>query len=420
MTKLEQTAKKVEQEINLDDRMSLFHQGGKDVFEKVNSFKEAKMLRDFNIYPYYQTIDRNEGPTAIIEGKEVIMLGSNNYLGLTIHPEVRSAAMEAIDQYGTSLTGSRLLNGTHKLHEKLEADLADFFDKESSLVFTTGYQANLGVLSALITEGTYLVIDKTNHASIHDAARLAKGEVVTFNHNDPEDLDRVMSKLDPEVGKLVLVDGVYSMEGDLVRLPEMVKIAKKYQARIAVDDAHGVGLIGPGGRGTVHHYGLENEVDLIIGTFSKSLASVGGFVVGNEKVIDFIRHFGRSILFSASLPPASVAAAGKALEILKREPERVERVKNNGNYLRDKLADMGVDTGDSETAIVPIVIGNELLTLSLWREILSNGVYVNAVLYPAVARNNSLLRTSTTSEHTKDQLDQALGVFKEMKDKHKW
>lgn len=407
-------------EINLDDRMSLFREGGKDVFDKVHTFKEAKLLRDFNIYPYYQLIDKNEGPVAIIDGKEVLMLGSNNYLGLTIHPEVRQAAQDAVKEFGTSLTGSRLLNGTHQLHQELEKNLADFFGYESSLVFTTGYQANLGVLSALITEGTYLIIDKTDHASIHDAARLARGELVTFKHNDPQDLEEALKKLPEDAPKFVLVDGVYSMEGDMVRLPEMVKVAKKYGARFGVDDAHGVGLVGPGGRGVTHHYGLENEVDLIIGTFSKSLASVGGFVVGTEKVIDFIRHFGRSILFSASLPPASVAAANKALEILKAEPERVQRVQSNGDYLRKKLQELDINTGESETAIVPLVIGNEILTLQLWREMLTQGVYVNAVLYPAVARNNSLLRTSCTSEHTKDQLDQAVEIFKKVRKTLHW
>lgn len=417
MTRSTNLAEKTEQP-NIEGRMAMFHGGGSDVFANALKFKEAEMLRQLKMYPYYQVIERNEASTCLIEDKEVIMLGSNNYLGLTIHPEVREAAAQAIYKYGTSLTGSRLLNGTHKLHRLLEEELADFFGKQDCLVFSTGYQANLGVLSALITKGTTLVMDKADHASIYDGASLAKGDVATFSHRDHADLERVLSEIDPEVGKMIMVDGVFSMEGDICDLPEIAKLAKKYNARLCVDDAHAVGVVGVGGRGTASHFGLEDDVDLIVGTFSKSLASVGGFVVGDANVVDFIGHFGRSVIFSASLPPASVEAARAALRILRREPERVDRVNENACYMRDNLKELGFDIGISETPVVPIVIGDEILTLTLWRELLEEGVYVNSVVYPAVKKDSALLRTSYTSEHTREHLDKALDVFVKLKKKH--
>ncbi len=403
---------------SLDGRMEYFKQGGKDVFAKAQDFIEADMIRQLNIYPYYQTIDSNEGPLCIIEGKKVIMLGSNNYLGLTTHPFVRQAAMDAIRDYGTSLTGSRLLNGTHKLHLELEQDLATFFGKEACLVFTTGYQANIGVISAMLSKGNYLVMDKMAHASIYDGAKVSRGELASFQHNDMTDLEQVLTSLDPMAGKMIMVDGVFSMEGDVAKLGEMVALKEKYHTRLVVDDAHGVGVIGPGGRGTSHHFGLQDKVDLIVGTFSKSLASVGGFAVGDHKVIDFIKHYGRSVVFSASLPPASVAAARAALHVLQREPERVDRVQAHGQYMRDALKSHGFDTGESQTPIVPIVVGDELLALTLWRELINEGVYVNSVVYPAVPRERAMLRTSYTSEHTREQLDQALEVLVKLKKKH--
>lgn len=405
---------------NLDGRMSLFSKGGKDIFGKAYEFMEADLARQMNIYPYYQTIDRNEGSTCIIEGKEVIMLGSNNYLGLTIHPEVRAAAMKAINDYGTSLTGSRLMNGTHLLHENLEKELAEFLGKEACLVFTTGYQANLGVLSALMNKGTVAVMDKADHASIYDGIRLAKGDSVGFNHNDMKDLDRSLSEIDSEIGKLIIVDGVFSMEGDIANLTEIQELAAKYQTRLAVDDAHALGVLGRGGRGTADHFNLVNKVDLIIGTFSKTLASIGGYVVGDHKVIDFIKHFGRSIIFSASLPPASIMAAQTALQVLKREPERVERVNANAHYMHENLRSLGFDIGHTQTPIIPIMIGDEILTLTLWRELLDAGVYINPAVYPAVPRERSLLRTSVTSEHTREQLDKTLEILVRLKKKHNW
>lgn len=403
---------------SLDDRMSLFSKSGDDVFNKAYELSAVDMLQQMNLYPYFLPIDRNEGPLAIIDDKEVVMLGSNNYLGLTIHPEVRSAAMKAINDFGTSLTGSRLLNGTHKLHAALEEDLAAFLNKPSCLVFTTGYQANLGVLSALMTADSVLVIDKADHASIYDGARLCKAKTLSYKHNAPEELDCVLANISPNTGKMVLIDGVFSMEGNLARLPEIQAVSAKYKSRLAIDDAHGFGVIGRGGRGTADHFNLTDKVDLIIGTFSKTLASIGGFVAGEPKVIDFIRHFGRSMLFSASLPPSCIAAAKAALAVLKREPERVERVNANGKYMRDGLKALGYNIGISETPIVPVIIGDELLTLTLWRELLDAGVYVNAILYPATPKDKALLRTSYTSEHTREHLDKALDVFGRLKKKH--
>ncbi|OVE82116.1 8-amino-7-oxononanoate synthase [bacterium K02(2017)] len=399
--------------------MSLFDKSaGKDIFAAANNFVEADMAKQMQIYPYFQTIDKNQGAVCIMDGKETIMLGSNNYLGLTTHPEVRKAAMDAVDEFGTSLTGSRALNGTHKLHLKLEEELAKFLGKESCLVFTTGYQANLGLLSAILSKGNYMAMDKGDHASIYDGARLAKGEAVGFKHNDPEDLERVLKEMPEEAGKLVMVDGIFSMEGDIIRLPEIQKIAEKYQARLVVDDAHSVGVLGPCGRGTPAHFNLTDKVDLIVGTFSKSLASIGGYVAGDEKIIDFMRHFGRPMIFSASLPPASVAAALKALEIMQREPDRIDRLNANGHYMRENLKALGFNIGHSETPIVPVVVGDEITTLSLWRELLDQGIYINSVVYPAVPHNKSLLRTSVTSEHTRDHLDKAIEALDKLRKKH--
>ncbi len=405
---------------NFNNRHKLLKQKGQpDIFSKAYQFIQVEIAKQSNCYPYYKTIDQNEGPVAIIDGKECVMLGSNNYLGLTIHPEVRKAAVEAIEKYGTSLTGSRLLNGTHILHEQLENKLAEFLGKEDALVFTTGYQANLGLISALVGKYDTLIMDKMNHASIYDGSKLAKGNCITFEHNDMMDLEIKLNGLPENTGKLIIIDGLFSMEGDICPLPEIVRLAKKYNARVAVDDAHAVGILGECGKGTSHHYGLEKEIDLVVGTFSKTLASVGGFVAGEKKVVELIKHFGRSVVFSASLPPASAAAALKALEIMQREPDRVERVNMNADYMRERLVNLGYDVGVSETPVIPIMIGNEITTLQMWKELLNEGVYVNCVLHPAVPRDESLLRTSYTSEHTRDHLDKALKVFERLKKKYR-
>lgn len=346
------------------------------------------------------------------------MLGSNNYLGLTRHPRVVQAARDAVERYGTSMTGSRLLNGTTHLHQRLEALLAEFFGKEACLTFTTGYQANLGAISALVNRRAAVVIDKADHASIYDGAALSEGELFRFRHNDTEHLEQILAKVTRDKAALVVVDGVFSMGGDLAPLPQLIEVCQRYSARLLVDDAHGVGVVGKGGRGTASHFGVESDIDLIVGTFSKSLASIGGFVAGPAEVIEWMQHFARSIVFSASLPPASVVAATTALEVLMEQPELVDKVNANGRHLREGLRKAGFDVGQSETPIVPIVIGDEVRMVNFWKELLANGVYTNAVIFPAVPRGAGILRTSCMATHTTEQLDTAIELMAELGHKY--
>jgi 8-amino-7-oxononanoate synthase len=346
------------------------------------------------------------------------MLGSNNYLGLTRHPRVVKAARDAVERYGTSMTGSRLLNGSTKFHERLEELLAAFFGKESCLTFTTGYQANLGTISALATRNTAVLVDKADHASIYDGCKLSDGEMVRFLHNDMESLEQALSKAVQDRACMVAVDGVYSMGGDLAPLPELIEVSKRHGARVVVDDAHGVGVLGPGGRGTAHHFGVEKDTDLIVGTFSKSLASIGGFVVGDTDVIEWIQHFGRPGLFSASLPPASAVAATTALEVLMEEPELVDRLNANAKLYREGLQAAGFDIGDTVTPIVPIVVGDERKMVGFWKELLANGIYTNAVIMPAVPRGQAILRTSCMATHTPEQLNHAVELMAELGRRH--
>jgi 8-amino-7-oxononanoate synthase len=347
------------------------------------------------------------------------MLGSNNYLGLTRHPRVVQATRDAVERYGTSMTGSRLLNGSTKLHERLEELLAQFFETESCLTFTTGYQANLGAISALANRRVAVLIDKADHASIYDGCKLSEGEMVRFLHNDFDQLDQILSKVTQDKAAMVVVDGVFSMGGDIAPLPQLIEVCKRYGARLIVDDAHAVGTLGPGGRGTGHHFGVQKDVDLIVGTFSKSLASIGGFVAGPEDVIDWIRHFGRPGVFSASLPPASVVAATTALEVLMEHPELVDKVNSNARLLRDGLREAGFDIGDTETPIVPIVIGDERVMVGFWKELLANGVYTNAVIMPAVPRGAAVLRTSCMATHEPEQIKHAVQLMAELGRRHK-
>lgn len=381
----------------------------RDVFSKVHEFTAPDTAAGLGLYPFYQPLDNNDGPEAQIDGQRVLMFGSNNYLGLTRHPEVVEAARAAVLKYGTSMTGSRLLNGTTKLHEELEGRIAEFLRTEAALVFTTGYQTNLGIISALVDKKTACVVDKQDHASIYDGCQLADGEMVRFRHNDAEHLDSVLSRLDKAA--LVIVDGVYSMGGDIAPLPGIVEACRRNHARIVVDDAHGLGVIGEGGRGTASHFGLEDHVDLIMGTFSKSLASIGGFVAGPREVLNWIKHFARSILFSASLPPASTAAALKSLEVLEQNPEIVQTLKRNGDMWRDGLRGMGFDIGGSGTPIVPVNVGDEYRTVMFWKQLLAEGVYVNPAIYPAVNMREAILRTSCMATHTEDHIGRALERF---------
>lgn len=393
-------------------RHAVSQMGGRDIFAKAKTFQFLiKTAREIGIYPYYHALERNDGPVAIFRGQEVIMLGSNNYLGLTTHPKVKEAAIDAINNYGTSMTGSRFLNGTIELHEQFESELAQFVGKESALIFSTGYQANVGILSGLANSNTVIISDKKNHASLSDGIKVSEGRHHEFNHNDINDFRMALNSIDEDEGAFVVVDGVFSMEGDIINLPKIVEYAKKAEARILVDDAHGLGVLGKKGQGTAHHFGLENEVDLIMGTFSKSFASIGGYVAGDAEVIDYIRIFGRTIIFSAALPPANAAAARACLHILQEEPERVLKLKENANFLRKGLKDIGFQVHDGETAIVPIIIGNDVTCIRFWKDLLENGVYTNPVIYPAVGKNKATIRTSVMATHDEKQLSQALETF---------
>jgi len=383
----------------------------KDIFAKVAELTEVKEAIAQGYYPYFLPLDENEGTEVDYHGHRLIMCGSNNYLGLTTHPKVKEAALEAIRKYGTSNTGSRFLNGTLRLHKELEEELADFVGKEAALVFSTGYQTNLGTIQAVVNREDYVVLDRADHASIVDGAILAQGRIVRFKHNDVEDLARVLSKIPADRGRMVVVDGIYSMDGDIAPLPEMIKVCKQYGARLMVDDAHSMGVLGPQGNGTAAHFGVTEDVDLIMSTFSKSFASLGGFIAGDADVIHYIQHFGRSMIFSASIPPANVAAARAALQIMKEEPERRERLRQIAGRMKRELSAMGWDTGNSETPIIPVIVGDDMKTIFLWKRLFEEGVFVNPVLPPAVPPNKSLLRTSYMATHTDEQLDRVLEIF---------
>ncbi|MCD6518559.1 MAG: pyridoxal phosphate-dependent aminotransferase family protein [Anaerolineae bacterium] len=383
-----------------------------DLFEKCYSFTRAAEARAAGYYPYFIPLEDTEGTEVVVNGKRMIMIGSNNYLGLTTHPKVREAAIEAVKRYGTSCTGSRFLNGNLSLHNKLEQDLADFLGKEAGLIFSTGMQTNLGTISALVGRGDVVITDREDHASIIDGCRLGFGEMKRFRHSDMGHLERVLQSCGDRP-KLIVVDGVFSMGGDIAPLPEITRLCEKYGARLMVDDAHSLGVLAQG-RGTAAHFGLTEKVDLIMGTFSKSFASIGGVIAGDAQVIDYIKHNARALIFSASLPPASVAAVAAALEIVKQEPERAERVMAIGEKMRKGFQEMGFSTGNSQTPIVPILIGDEQKTFLFWKALFEAGIYVNPVVPPAVPPNQSLLRTSYMATHTDAQLDRVLETFEKV------
>ena len=382
-----------------------------DLFDKAKSYTIAKDAMKMGIYPYFRALSDTEGAVAWFEGREVVMIGSNNYLGLTTDPRVREAAIEAVRRYGTSVTGSRFLNGTLELHLELDRRLARFVGKEAALVFSTGYQTNVGTISAIVGKGDYVIIDKDDHASIVDGCTMCRGEMRRFKHNDISSLETVLAQLPADAGKLVIVDGVYSMGGDIAPLPEIVDICKRHGARIMVDDAHGIGVTG-GGRGTAHHFGLTDEVDLIMGTFSKSFASIGGFIAGSADVIHYIQHNARALIFSAALPAPQAAAALAALDIMETEPEHVERMWENADYMRAGLRTLGYDTGGSNTPIIPVILRDDLRTAIAWHALIEEGVYTNPVVPPGVPPGQSLLRTSYMATHKREHLDRALRAFK--------
>ena len=384
-----------------------------DIFTKCYEFTAAKEAIAQGLYPYFIPLDENEGTEVVYQGKRLIMCGSNNYLGLTTHPRLKAAACEAIDRYGTSCTGSRFLNGSLSLHHQLEDELAEWVGKQAALVFSTGMQTNLGAVSALVGRGDYVILDKDDHASIVDGARLGYGKIERFMHNDMAHLERVLQSLPESAGKLIVVDGLFSMEGDLAPLPEMVPLAKKYGARIMVDDAHGMGVLG-GGHGTAAHFGVTGEVDLIMSTFSKSFASLGGFIAGDEDVIHYIKHVARSLIFSASIPASNAVTALTALQVMREEPERIARVNAIGEKMRKAYTELGFNIGHSVTPVIPILIGDDELTFMMWKALFENGVFVNPVISPAVAPGHQLLRTSYMATHTDAQLDHVLEVFEKV------
>ncbi len=381
-----------------------------DIFEKCYGYTEAKEAIANATYPYFIPMTESEGTEAVFQGHRLIMCGSNNYLGLTTDPRVHQAAIEAVERFGTSCTGSRFLNGTLELHEQLEGELADWVGKEAALVFSTGMQTNLGTISALVMRGDVIILDKDDHASIVDGAHLSFGETRRFKHNDMADLERVLKGIPADKGKLIVVDGLYSMGGDLAPLADIAALCKKYGARLMVDDAHGIGVMG-GGRGTAAHLGVTQDVDLIMSTFSKSFASLGGFIAGDEPVIHYIKHHARSLIFSASIPAANAAAALAALKIMREEPERVQRLTEIGERMRRELRAMGYDIGNTVSPIIPIFIGDRMRTLMAWKMLFDAGVFVNPVLSPAVPEGMDLLRTSYMASHTDEQLTRVLDVY---------
>jgi 8-amino-7-oxononanoate synthase len=381
------------------------------LFDKCRNFTKAREIQAAGLYPYFKPISDSEDTTVVIEGQKRIMLGSNNYLGLTHHPKVLEAAARALSRYGSGCTGSRFLNGTLDLHGQLEAAIAAFLGKEDCLVFSTGYQANLGLISGLIGRGDLVYLDKLDHASIVDGAKMSYGDTMRFNHGDLASLERMIERTRNSRGAMIVVDGVYSMEGDIANVPELVRVAKKYGAALALDDAHSIGVLGPNGEGTAAHFGLTDEVDLIAGTFSKSLASIGGFVAGSESVIHYLKHHSRPLIFTASLPPANTAGVLAALEVIRTEPNRREQLWANTHRLHAGLRGLGYNIGETETPIVPVLIGPLETTLVFWRKLFDAGVFTNPVAPPAVPPSQCRLRTSLMATHTADQIDFCIEQF---------
>ena len=381
------------------------------LLQKCWNFTEAASAREQGWYPYFKVVESEQGPEATIDGKRMIMLGSNNYLGLTDHPKVKEATINAVKTYGTGCTGSRYLNGTLSLHVEAESRLAKFMQREAALLFSTGYQTNLGTISALVGKGEFVITDRQDHASIVDGCRLSFGKALKFRHNDMADLERILRRLSPETGKMVVVDGVFSMEGSIANLPAVVELCKTYQAVLMVDDAHSIGVLGDNGRGTAEHFALEHTVDIVMGTFSKSFASMGGFIATDFQTIDYIKHHSRPLIFSASMAPATVAAVLAALDIIEQEPERRERLWDNVHHWRSGLQKIGFNTGQSATPVVPVILGDDMLTFHFWKALLDRGVFTNPAVRQAVAPGSALLRTSVIATHTSEQLDGALEAF---------
>jgi 8-amino-7-oxononanoate synthase len=392
--------------------------GDKRIFDKCHAFKDAEEARQTGIYPFFKPIGKAQGTKVYIEGREMLMAGSNNYLGLAHDPRMEEAAAQAVKKYGTSCSGSRFMNGTLDLHEELESQLAEYVGKDAAVCFTTGYQTNLGAISSLVGRGEHVISDKLNHASIMDGIFMATGvhkniNLHRYKHNNMRDLEEVLSKIPAEEPKLIVTDGVFSMEGDIVNLPELKRLADEYRAGIFLDEAHAIGVVGETGRGTGEHFGNHQLADLVMCTFSKSFGSIGGFVAGDAPVIDYIKHFSRPLIFSASMPPGNLAAAMKALEIIKNEPERVSRLQEIAWKMINGFRSIGYDVGKPETPIVPLIIGDNDKTFQLWKALYERGVYVNPVISPAVPPNRALIRTSYMAIHQDEELDFFLEVAEE-------
>jgi len=382
--------------------------------QKTSLYTEPQKVEKLGLYPFFRVIDSDQETTVTINGRSVLMFGSNSYLGLTTHPLVKEAAIKAIEKYGTGCAGSRFLNGTLDIHIELEEQLADFVGKEASLVFSTGFQVNIGVIPAVTTRTDYILIDELNHASIIEAARLSFARVLKFRHNDMDSLENMLKQCHPDRIKLIAVDGVFSMDGDIADLPGIVRLAEKYNATVMVDDAHSIGILGDHGAGTSSHFGLTDQVDLIMGTFSKSLASLGGFVASDKDTINYIKHHSRSLMFSASVTPASTAAALATLKIMKQEPERLTKLWELTRHAIDGFSNLGFDIGNTVTPIIPVYIRDYMKTLQLTRMLLDEGIFINPVVPPAVAKDDTLIRFSLMATHSKDQIDIALGLFEKL------
>jgi 8-amino-7-oxononanoate synthase len=380
----------------------------KKLHDKIAQFKDAAMIRDKGLYPYFRPIESGQDTEVIIDNKRVLMFGSNSYLGLTNHPKIKEASKKAIDKYGTGCAGSRFLNGTLDIHIELERRLATYVGKQAAVLFSTGFQVNLGVLSCITGRNDYLILDEYDHASLIDGSRLSFSKVIKYAHNDMDDLQRKLSILPEEAVKVIAVDGIFSMEGDIVKLPEIVDIADQFGANIMVDDAHSLGVIGKNGAGTASHFDLTDEVDLIMGTFSKSLASLGGFIAADEETIDYLKHRARSLMFSASMTPGSVASVIAAMDIIEAEPERIERLWDNTNYAMKLLLEEGFDLGPTESPILPIYVRDNDKTFLVTKHLQNSGIFVNPVVSPAVPSDSSLLRFSLMATHTFAQIDEAV------------
>jgi 8-amino-7-oxononanoate synthase len=388
-----------------EDPMDLFSKFRNPVLEEI---------RAKNIYPYFHELESMQAPEVIMEGKRRIMLGSNGYLGLATHPRVIQAGVDALQKFGSGCAGSRFLNGTLVLHTQLERELAAFIGKDACMTFSTGFQSNLGIISAIAGRGDVILCDRENHASIYDGCKLSYADMVRYRHNDMADLEKKLKEVPDKAGRLIVTDGVFSMGGDICNLPEIVRLAKKYGARVMVDDAHGLGVLGEGGRGTASYFGLTDEVDIIMGTFSKSLAGIGGFMAASAEVVDYVRHTSRPFIFCASIPPASCATVNEALRILIEQPELPKRLMDLSMYMRNGLKREGIAIRESTTPIIPLYTHDIETTLRVEKALFDRGVYVNPVLPPAVHPSECMLRTSYMATHTEALLDEALGIIKEV------